>query len=67
MSALFSSPKMPAPVIPQPAPTNDSAGVVAAAEDQRRRAAAAQGRSSTILPGNNNTLAPSGQKTLLGS
>lgn len=67
MSGLFGGPKMPAPQIPQPPPTDDSAAVIAASEDQRRRAAAARGRSSTILPGLSNDLAPNAQKTLLGA
>lgn len=67
MSALFSSPKMPAASAAAPPPTPTDPSVVAAAQALAREQAQARGAQSTLLTSGQGTAAPQVQrKTLLG-
>jgi len=66
MSGLFSSPNIPAPIVPGPAPQVSDQTVIADANAERQRLATASGRASTFLTPTNTTAGPSGARTLLG-
>lgn len=67
MTALFSKPSIPQPIVPGPAPQRSDAEVLAVANQERQRLAAAAGRNATILAGTDTAPQASAPRTLLGA
>ena len=64
MSALFSSPDIPDPIVPPPVPTVDEAAQRQQSADRIRKR---KGRAATVLTSDQGTSATTGAPTLLGS